>query len=304
MYSNPPPPDTLIPTVDNTRVHPPTWESPVSDPASLPATRVHLPTWASPVSVPACRIHNLPSPSPPVPTAWHSLLHSSSSYPPARFLTGWSEFISLSPLGATKPPSCTLHICNLFPLHTLQIVGVAPPTMPQLPTVSLCRSFWTVLPQPTTLLPPQVSPTSRLQDAALASLLSVEGTQCASLPSYSPLLSKVPTSPTHTVGLPAPPIYRTLPTPWVLPLPVRSLCPVSLRPTLLVWCSYAYPDNRHLFCLGAFPDTGTSSHSPPSPLHLPPPDWTPFTHTSLPSPHLSVRVLSLSPYDTFPIACV
>ena len=43
-------PTILIPAIATTRVHPPTWASPVSDPESPSATRVHSPTRASLVS--------------------------------------------------------------------------------------------------------------------------------------------------------------------------------------------------------------------------------------------------------------
>ena len=53
-------PDILIPAIANTQVNPPTWASPVSDPASLSATQSYFPTWESIVSVTALR---LPTPS-------------------------------------------------------------------------------------------------------------------------------------------------------------------------------------------------------------------------------------------------
>ena len=49
-------PDFPIPATATTQVHPPTWASPVSVPASPTATRGHFPTWLSLVSVPAYQL--------------------------------------------------------------------------------------------------------------------------------------------------------------------------------------------------------------------------------------------------------
>ena len=143
-------PATLVPTLATIRVHPPTWESPVSNPASPPATLVHSPTWSSLVSVPAFRLPNPPFFSPLVPTLWRSLHRSSS------------EVVYLLPIDSTKPPSWYLPLRTLFSLHTPQIVDVAPPTVPRMPDVSLCRSLTTAFLLPTVCLPYQESPTSPL----------------------------------------------------------------------------------------------------------------------------------------------
>ena len=68
MYSYPAYPATIFPAVATTRVHTPTWASPVSIPSYMPTTRGHSTTWASPVSVPEFLLPNPPSPLPLAPT--------------------------------------------------------------------------------------------------------------------------------------------------------------------------------------------------------------------------------------------
>ena len=58
---------------------------------------------------------------------------------------------------------------TLFTWNTLKIVDLAPPTVPRLPVVSLCKSSPTAFPLPPIRLPPQASPTPRLLIASLAS---------------------------------------------------------------------------------------------------------------------------------------
>ena len=163
-------PSILIPTISTTQVQPPTWASPVSAPESLSATRGHSPTWESPVSVPAFRLPNPPSLSILVPTACHSPPRSSYSYPLAISLPGFPKAVSPSSLDVTRHPSCALPLHTLSLLNTLQIVDVAPPTVPWFPAASLCRSSLTAFPLPPIRLPPQGFPTSRLLTNALASL--------------------------------------------------------------------------------------------------------------------------------------
>ena len=130
-------PDIIIPSIATTRVHPLTWASPVSKPASPSATRGHSPTWASLVSVPACRLPTMLSLSLPVrfPTACpYPHRYYSSLYLPLS-LPGWPEVVSISPLGATTHPSCDPLPSTLSTLHTPQIRDVAPPTAPRLPII-------------------------------------------------------------------------------------------------------------------------------------------------------------------------
>ena len=169
MYSYPAYPATIFPAVATTRVHTPTWASPVSIPSYMPTTRGHSTTWASPVSVPEFLLPNPPSPLPLAPTVWRYLQISSSSLPPARFLPGWTKVVSMSPLGSTKLPSCDHPLCNPSTLHTLQIWGVMPPTVPQFTDVSIYSSSPTAFLLPPALPPPWASPTSRLLTAALTS---------------------------------------------------------------------------------------------------------------------------------------
>ena len=93
--------------------------------ASSPsATQGHSLTLASLVSVPACGLPNPPS------FLRFLLCDILPTAPPP----------SLMPLGATKPPSCSIPLRTLFSLRTPQIKEVVPPTEPRLPAVSLCKS--------------------------------------------------------------------------------------------------------------------------------------------------------------------
>ena len=163
-------PTTLISAISATQVHPPTWASPISDLASPSATRFHSPTWASLVSVTACRLTTPSSLSLPfpVPTACPSPHQSASPDLPAS-LSGLPEVVSLSPLGVTTPPSFSLLLRTLSPLHTPQIRDVAPPPSPRLPAVSLCGSLLTAFLMTLVRLPPPASHMSCHLTALLAS---------------------------------------------------------------------------------------------------------------------------------------
>ena len=216
----------------------------------------------------SCLCLSIPKYQPALPLLSSSYCMSFS--PPLLLLLVSHELFSveriffLSPLDATKPPSCILPLHTMFPLRTPQMVDVESPTVPRLPAVSLCRSSLTAFMMPPVRLPPQASTTSCLLTASLTSPWSAKGTQCVSLPPSSTLSPKVPTSLTHTVESPAPPPCRKLPIPWFLPLTVVAVSPVSPKPTLRAWCSAAQPTNHHPFGLGVFQDTGTLSNSTPS----------------------------------------
>ena len=134
-------------------------------------------------------------------------------------LSGWPEFVSLSPLGATTPPSCALILPTLSPFQTPQIRDVAPPTVPWLPDISLCKSSPTVFQLSLVRLPPPVSHMSHILIVSLASPWPVTGTPCVSTLPSLPFTQKGTTSPTHTIELPAPMPCRKFPTPWFLPPP-------------------------------------------------------------------------------------
>ena len=143
-------------------------------------------------------------------------------------LPRWPEVVSLLPLGANEPPSWFHLPLSPYPLHTLRISAVMPPTVPRLPVFSLCRSSPTVFPPPLALLLPRTSTMSRLLFSVIDSLWSVWGILCVTLLLSSPLLSKGWTSPNHTVIFLVLPPCKIFPPPWGLPLPqlivIKVLC--------------------------------------------------------------------------------
>ena len=74
-------PAVLISAIATTQVHPPTWASPVSAPASPSATRGHSPIWASLFFAPACQLPTPSSLSLPVPVLLHA--HLPTDPPPS-----------------------------------------------------------------------------------------------------------------------------------------------------------------------------------------------------------------------------
>ena len=79
-----------------------------------------------------------------------------------RVFQGGPNFFS-SPLGATTTSSSAPILHILSPLHITQIRDVYPPTAPQLPAVSLCKSYLTGFPMPLVCLLLLASPMSHLQ---------------------------------------------------------------------------------------------------------------------------------------------
>ena len=79
-----------------------------------------------------------------------------------RVYQGLSQVIFLSPLGGTMPFSFDPLIITLSPLSTPQIRDVLPPTVPQLPAVTLCKSDLTGILLPLVCLLPPESPMSHL----------------------------------------------------------------------------------------------------------------------------------------------
>ena len=215
-------PDFLISAISTTQVHPPTWESPVSVPSSTTATQGHLPTWASLVSIPAYQL----------PTQTSSPFWLRSYYIPISpplfllLLASWES--SRVDRSCFSVASCCHHafllcplLCALSPLHTPQMRDVAPPTVPQLSIVALCKSYLTGFPLPRVCILPPVSHMSHLLIDLLYSTWSFAGTPWESFLSYFPFTPKGPTFPTHTIESPEPPPCRNFPTPWYLPLPSK-----------------------------------------------------------------------------------
>ena len=138
----------------------------------------------------------------------------------------------MSPLGATKPPSCVHPSCIPSPLYKIQILVATPPTFLWLPVVYLYRpllNFFLLLPVP---LPPRASSMSRLLSAALGSLWSVWENLCVLFLPSSPLPPKGLKFTNHKVISLVPPPCKTLQTPWGPPLLVEAVSPASPRPTL------------------------------------------------------------------------
>ena len=148
-------------------------DSPYTLVPTFATTWVRSPTRVSPISIPASRLPALLLRIPIDPTMWLSLPVASSSLLPAIFLPVSPYVASPSPFGATMPLSCVLPPLIPSILRTLQISVATPPTVPQLPVFSLCRSSSTAFPPLLTLLPPRASPMSCQLTVVLASPWSV-----------------------------------------------------------------------------------------------------------------------------------
>ena len=104
---------------------------------------------------------------------WIPLYDSLLLSPPTPFFLHPQQGCPKLPLFHLFPPPCvppaTPSPHSLSRLRTLPILAAALPTVRQLPTVSLCRSFPTVFPLLPVLLPSRASPMSRMETAAPAS---------------------------------------------------------------------------------------------------------------------------------------
>ena len=169
MYFYPSYPVTLVPILAFTRVHFPTWASPISVLKSPPTARVQLPTREYSVSVPESRLPALILYLPLVPTEWLSLPISSYYLLPAIFLPGLPAVVYLPPPGTTMPLSCDRPPRSPSRLSIFQIPVVTLPTASHFPFISLYRSSPTAFPPLPALLLPQASPMSRQLSVVLVS---------------------------------------------------------------------------------------------------------------------------------------